>query len=81
MEEVDKSLRSLMKDQLDSVKDNSFLQYFYKKIEDFLFSGGKRIRPVMMITAFSAVDSKRKIEDAVRTSLSLELIHNASLIH
>lgn len=81
MEEVDKSLKSLMKDQLDSVKDNSFLQYFYKKIEDFLFSGGKRIRPVMMITAFSAVDPNKKTDAAVRTSLSLELIHNASLIH
>lgn len=81
MKEVDKSLRSFMKDQLDSVKENSFLQYFYKKIEDFLFSGGKRIRPVMMITTFSAVDSNKKIEAAVRTSLSLELIHNASLIH
>ena len=81
MKEVDKSLKSFMKDQLDSVKDNSFLQFFYKKIEDFLFSGGKRIRPVMMITAFSAVDLNKKTEAAVRTSLSLELIHNASLIH
>ncbi len=81
MKKVDKSLRLFMKDQLDSVKGNSFLQYFYKKIEDFLFSGGKRIRPVMMITTFSAVDSNKKTEAAVRTSLSLELIHNASLIH
>jgi len=81
MKEVDKSLKLLMKDQVDSVKHNSFLQFFYKKIEDFLFSGGKRIRPVMMITAFSAVDSNKKIDSAVRTSLSLELIHNASLIH
>jgi geranylgeranyl diphosphate synthase type I len=81
MKEVDSSLKSLMKDQLDSVKDNSFLQFFYKKIEDFLFSGGKRIRPVMMITAFSAVDSNKTTESAVRSSLSLELIHNASLIH
>ena len=81
MKEVDKSLKLFMKDQLDSVKHNSFLQFFYKKTEDFLFSGGKRIRPVMMITAFSAVDSNKKIEAAVRSSLSLELIHNASLIH
>ncbi len=81
MKEVNNSLKSFMKDQLDSVKDNSFLHFFYKKVENFLFSGGKRIRPVMMVTAFSAVNSNKKTEAIVRSSLSLELIHNASLIH
>lgn len=81
MKDVNHSLKSLMKEQQDSVKDNSFLQFFYKKIEEFLMSGGKRIRPVLMITAFSAVNSSKETAAAVRTSLALELLHNASLIH
>ncbi|MBY9000001.1 MAG: polyprenyl synthetase family protein [Candidatus Heimdallarchaeota archaeon] len=81
IKQVDKSLKALMKDQIDSVKNNSFLQFFYGKIEDFLFSGGKRIRPIMMITAFSAVNPDKSKDEAIKTSLSLELIHNASLIH
>ena len=81
MKLVDKALRGLIKTQISSVKGNQFLEYFYSKIEDFLFSGGKRIRPILMLTAFSAVKPENDNNDAVNTSLSLELLHNASLIH
>ncbi|MCE7741258.1 MAG: polyprenyl synthetase family protein [Candidatus Heimdallarchaeota archaeon] len=61
--------------------DNPFLEYFYKEIERFLFSGGKRIRPVLMFFSSAAINPEVNEEGIIKASLSLELLHNASLIH
>lgn len=78
---VDRALHTFMDNHIEAVKGKSFLEYYYKKINDFLFTGGKRIRPILLIDSYLSVGSQKDEEKIIPTSLSLELLHNASLIH
>ncbi|MCG3221912.1 MAG: polyprenyl synthetase family protein [Candidatus Heimdallarchaeota archaeon] len=78
---VDDALHDFMNEQINSVQDNPFLKYYYKQIYDFLFSGGKRIRPVLMALCYQSIKSDVVGKEILSASLSLELLHNASLIH
>ncbi|MHA1259974.1 MAG: polyprenyl synthetase family protein [Candidatus Heimdallarchaeaceae archaeon] len=71
-----------MDNEINHVRGNQFLTYYYNEVKKFLFSGGKRIRPIFLITAHSAVNPENDdIDSIIQASLSLELLHNASLIH
>jgi geranylgeranyl diphosphate synthase type I len=70
-----------MDNHIEAVKGSQFLEYYYKKINDFLFTGGKRIRPILLVDSFLSVVSQKNDERIIPSSLSLELLHNASLIH
>ena len=70
-----------MDNHIEAVKGSPFLEYYYKEINDFLFTGGKRIRPILLVDSFLSIASQKKEERIIPTSLSLELLHNASLIH
>jgi geranylgeranyl diphosphate synthase type I len=50
-------------------------------LHDFLFAGGKRIRPVMCICGWYAADGRGDPEPVVRAAASLELFHAFALIH
>lgn len=50
-----------------------------RAIRHSLFSGGKRIRPVLSIAAFEALGGKG--DDILRFACGLEMIHTYSLIH
>ncbi|NPD89613.1 MAG: polyprenyl synthetase family protein [Asgard group archaeon] len=78
---VDDALHDFMNEQINSVQDNHLLKYFYEQINDFLFSGGKRIRPVLMALCYQSIKSAAVDKGILSASLSLELLHNASLIH
>lgn len=78
---VDASLKEFILNNAKDIDTNKFLQFYYNEIEKFLFSGGKRIRPILMITAGKAVNPSIDEEGITKASLSLELLHNASLIH
>ncbi len=78
---IDAELQSFMDEQLALVKNNSFLTYYYSKISDYLFNGGKRIRPVLMLLSYGAINPEELQQPIIRASLSIELLHNASLIH
>ncbi len=43
--------------------------------------GGKRIRPILVILSFRALDQKKDIEYAAPIAAAVELIHTATLIH
>ena len=51
----------------------------YKAVEYILFSGGKRIRPFIMIESFKMFSDK--IEDVIDFAIALEMIHTYSLVH
>jgi len=80
LKKVDKALKNFLQEKSTDL-DNPFLEYFYKEIERFLFSGGKRIRPVLMFFSSAAINPEVNEEGIIKASLSLELLHNASLIH
>jgi geranylgeranyl pyrophosphate synthase len=51
-------------------------------VSDLVQNGGKRIRPLMLMTVFRGMNGRRKREkEAYRAAASLELIHTATLIH
>jgi geranylgeranyl diphosphate synthase type I len=79
--QVDDVLREFMNEQIKVVQNNPFLEYYYDQISEFLFSGGKRIRPVLMALCYQSIKSDPISKEILKTSLSLELLHNASLIH
>ncbi len=81
LKKIDYALHTFMNNHIETVKGSPFLEYYYKKINDFLFTGGKRIRPILLVDSFSSIAPQEKDERIIPTSLSLELLHNASLIH
>ena len=57
----------------------SYHKTYYSNIKEFIMRGGKRLRPISLIQAYRGVaDSDGKI---FLPSISVELLHNATLIH
>lgn len=81
LKKIDHVLHTFMDNHIEAVKGRPFLVYYYKKINDFLFTGGKRIRPMLLVDSYSSIAPQKNNERIIPTSLSLELLHNASLIH
>ena len=49
---------------------------------NYILSGGKRIRPILcLLSFFSSSSSKNINDDLLKVSLSIELLHNFTLIH
>ncbi|NHJ85818.1 MAG: polyprenyl synthetase family protein [Asgard group archaeon] len=59
----------------------AFGKRFYKEFSEYLSSGGKRIRPFLVKTAFDAVGGDPTQGNIIRASLAIELLHNGSLLH
>jgi geranylgeranyl diphosphate synthase type II len=57
-------------------KDNNIIS---KAMRYSVFSGGKRLRPILTISSAQLVGGK--VEDALSTACAIELIHNFALIH
>ncbi len=81
LRKVDNTLNEFMDEQVKSVEHNPFLHYYYGRIKEYLFSGGKRFRPILMILSYSSVNPLKISKNILQVSLSVELLHNASLIH
>ena len=60
--------------------ENDFLADYYTELKDYFLSGGKRVRPLLCIATYNAF-SETHDETIVFPSISVELLHNASLIH
>jgi len=55
------------------------LQYLYEPIADYPLRGGKMMRPSLCIATARAFGGS--VEDALHAAVSIELMHNALLIH
>jgi len=78
-EKIDGHLCELMDDLISEAKD-SHLKLNYQFIKDYVLAGGKRLRPITLITAYNGVNGVD--EDSIYLpSLSVELFHNSTLIH
>ncbi|QKF81142.1 polyprenyl synthetase family protein [Halarcobacter ebronensis] len=78
MKELLKSFEDYLLDNLPLSK--SFHPYFEEALGDMLKAGGKRFRPMLLL---SVVKSKKPllIENAFPVALGLEMLHTYSLIH
>lgn len=69
---IDKSLDKLLP------KESATPQKLHKAMRYSVFSGGKRIRPVLTIE--SCICCKGKLSDALQAACAIELVHTFSLI-
>lgn len=71
IELIDKALENYLKPK--------YPERLYEAMGYSVFAGGKRLRPVLLLSACEAVGGN--IEDAVPFACALEMIHTYSLIH
>ncbi len=53
----------------------------YEPLFEYLFRGGKRIRPLFLVTLFKALTNGKELEEVYKIGAVLELFHNFTLIH
>ncbi|MHA1594614.1 MAG: polyprenyl synthetase family protein [Candidatus Baldrarchaeia archaeon] len=58
---------------------SGFNREFYENIKEFVLRGGKRLRPLSMVMAYKALGGSE--EKIYRAAISVELLHNSTLIH
>ncbi len=75
---VDKALREFL-----TPADN-YPQQLYEAMDYSVFSGGKRLRPILFFAAYEMLKEKRNssiLKPVVPAACALEMVHTASLIH
>jgi len=82
-EKIDAELKCLVDTKILHEKDE-FLKQVYNFIKDFIFTGGKRLRPALILATYNAIKTIKQDDDyenICKVALSLELFHNYTLIH
>lgn len=59
---------------------DAFVDTYYEMIENYILAGGKRLRPFLLVQTYKGL-AKKFTKEIYRPSLSVEFLHNASLIH
>ncbi|NLC03996.1 MAG: polyprenyl synthetase family protein, partial [Tissierellia bacterium] len=59
--------------------DYSHQEIIFKSMNYSLFTGGKRLRPIMLLKTFSMYN--KDIKSALPFALAIEMIHTYSLVH
>jgi len=79
---VNKALEEFLDTRLEKAKSlgPSHIQY-YGNIKEYLMRGGKRFRPIAVAIACKAVGGQIDKKSLYRTACSVEILHNASLLH
>jgi geranylgeranyl diphosphate synthase type II len=76
LQEYGEITRAALKEYLPSRKPR---RYLYDLLTDYPRRGGKMMRPSMCIAAARMFGAR--LEDALRTAVAIEILHNALLIH
>ncbi len=58
---------------------NRFVQQFYSNLKNYIINGGKRLRPISLVMSYKGLGGRN--ESIYRPAISVELLHNASLVH
>jgi geranylgeranyl diphosphate synthase type II len=78
MKSIDE-LRTLVEQELYSLKYPNSPADLYSPIEYILSLGGKRMRPILLLLAHQLFDED--IQKAIKPSLAIEVFHNFTLLH
>lgn len=70
---IDRSLKSAISDRLP------YQEKIYDAMEYSLFTGGKRLRPIMLLKSFEMFNSD--LDKVMPFAIALEMIHTYSLVH
>jgi len=74
-----KSLKDMVVEQMFQAVPSENPVTLYEPIRYAIASGGKRLRPVLLLLVCEAVGGKP--EDALDAAVALELVHNFTLVH
>lgn len=76
-----KSLTNIIDVELNNILEdkNGYQKRIFEAIDYSLFTGGKRLRPIMAIKSYEMF--KKDIEEIMPYAIAIEMIHTYSLIH
>ncbi len=79
---VNHALEAFLDTRIEKAKKlgPSHVQY-YNYIKEYMMRGGKRFRPLAVVIAYKAIGGDIPPESYYRTACSVEILHNASLLH
>lgn len=70
---------ALINQNLDNYIKKEYPEVIYEAMKYSLFAGGKRVRPILLLSACESIGGN--IENAIPFACALEMIHTYSLIH
>lgn len=82
-DQINKELEKFFKSKIEQVKNDKRpkeLIEVIESLEEFTMNSGKRIRPILFYLGYIVGGGKNKFE-AVKASISVELIHSYLLVH
>lgn len=71
---------AIVESAMAAIEYPSTARRLFEPIKYTLESGGKRLRPVLLLSVFSAL-SRREPSEAVNQALAVEMFHNFTLLH
>ncbi|MDE6279295.1 MAG: polyprenyl synthetase family protein, partial [Paramuribaculum sp.] len=81
MESLQDNISELIAHGLDTIQYPTTAPALYVPIAYTLESGGKRLRPRLLLSAFAAFAGDRPLKEALPQALGLEIFHNFTLLH
>jgi len=80
--EVNKALEEFLDTKINRAKKLYPLHIqYYTNLKEYLMRGGKRFRPISIVIACKAAGGKIDSKSLYRAACSIEILHNASLLH
>jgi len=76
---VEQEIKEFFDEKISTQQDEVVAKY-YRELSSYVLRGGKRLRPLALISSYYGT-KKRQEGDIIRASISVELLHNSSLIH
>lgn len=71
---------AIVESAMAAIEYPSTARRLFEPIKYTLESGGKRLRPVLLLSVFSAL-SRREPSEAINQALAVEMFHNFTLLH
>ncbi len=76
---IEQEIREFFKEKISIQKDDVVVKY-YEELSSYILRGGKRLRPLALISSYYGFKNRQE-GNIIRASISVELLHNSSLIH
>jgi geranylgeranyl pyrophosphate synthase len=77
---IDAKIKEFFDEYLNSgMLPHDFVVQFYSDLKNYLLLGGKRLRPISIVMMYKGLGGLS--DDIYNMAISVELLHNASLVH
>lgn len=73
-------ISSAVETAIKSLSFSTMAPRLFEPVRYTLESGGKRLRPVLLLAVYAAL-SRKDIDDAMKQALGIEIFHNFTLLH